>query len=106
MKHTTGGDHPETQGSHDEVYTDGSKVERVGAAAFINSHFQDGETTCRQLSKRLPDNSIIFAAEATAITLALNYCRHMGPVLNDSILLVNYILQVCIIFGSIVILST
>ena len=69
------------QGSHDEVYKDVSKMnERVGAAAVINRQFQDGETTCQQLSKRLPDNSTIFAAEATAITLALNYYRHMGPV--------------------------
>ena len=74
----------EAQGSHDEVNTDGSKInERVGAAAVINRHFQDGEATCRQLSKRLPDNSTIFAAEATAITLALNYYRHMGPVHHD-----------------------
>ena len=72
------------QGSHDDVYTDGSKMnERVGAAAFINRHFQDGETTCRQLSKRLPDNSTIFAAEATAIILALHYYRHVGPVHHD-----------------------
>ena len=74
----------EAQGSHDEVYTDGSKMnEKVGAAAVINRHFQDNETTRRQLSKRLPDNSTIFAAEATAITLALNYYRHMGPVHHD-----------------------
>ena len=73
----------EAQGSHDEVYTDGSKIyERVGAAAVINRHFQNGET-CRQLSKRLPDNSTIFAAEATAISLALNYYQHMGPVPHD-----------------------
>ena len=74
----------EAQGSHDEVYTDGSKMnERVGAAAVINRHFQDGETTCRQLCIRLPDNSTIFAAEATAISLALNYNQHMGPVHHD-----------------------
>ena len=74
----------EALGSHDEVYTDGSKMnERVGAAAVINRHFQNGETTCRQLSKRLPDNSTIFAAEATAISLALNYYQHMGPVHHD-----------------------
>ena len=37
------------QGSHDEVYTDGSKInERVGAAAVVKRHFQNGETTCRQ----------------------------------------------------------
>ena len=36
-------------------------------------YIQNGEATCRQLSKRLPDNSTIFAAEATAISLALNY---------------------------------
>ena len=32
---------------------------------------------------RLPDNSTIFAAEATAISLALNYYQHMGPVHHD-----------------------
>ena len=74
----------EAQGSHDEVYTDGSKMnERVGTAAVINRHFQNGETTCRQLSKRLPDSSTIFAAEATAISLALNYYQHMGPFHHD-----------------------
>ena len=74
----------DAQGPHDEVYTDGSKInERVGAAAVVNRHFQNGETTCRQLSKRLPDNSTIFAAEATAITLALDYYRHMDPVQHD-----------------------
>ena len=72
------------QGSHDEVYTDGSKMnERVGAAAVINPHFQNGETTCCQLSKRLPDNNNIFATEATAISLALNYYQHMGTVHHD-----------------------
>ena len=77
----------EAQGSHDEVYIDGSKMnERVGAAAVINRHLQNGETTCRQLSKRLPDNSTIFAAEATAISLALNYYQHMGPVHHDVVI--------------------
>ena len=76
----------EAQGSHDEVYTDGSKMnERVGAAVVINRHFESGETTCRQLSKRLPSNSTIFAAEATAIRLALNFYQHMGPVHHDVI---------------------
>ena len=56
---------------------------RVGAAAVINRHFQNGETTCRQLPKRLPDNTTIFAAEATAISLALNYYQNMGPVHHD-----------------------
>ena len=74
----------EAQGSHDEVYTDGSNMyEKVGAAAVINRHFQNGETACRQLSKRLPDNSTIFAAEATAISRALNYYQHMDPVHHD-----------------------
>ena len=71
----------DAQRPHHEVYTDGSKInERVGAAAVVNCHFQNGETICRQLSKRLPDNSSIFAAEATAIILALDYYRHMDPV--------------------------
>ena len=71
-------------GPHDEVYTDGSKIdERVGAATVINRHFQNGEITCRCLSKRLPDNSTIFAAEATVITLALDYYEHMEPVRHD-----------------------
>ena len=72
-----------TQGSHDDVYTDGSKIdERVGAAAVINRHFQNREITLCCLSKRLPNNSTRFAAEATAITLALDYYRHMEPVRN------------------------
>ena len=51
------------QGPHDEVYTDGFKInERVGAAAVVNRHFKNGKMICRQLSKRHPDNSIIFAA--------------------------------------------
>ena len=74
----------EAQGSHDEVYTDGSKRnERVAAATVINRHFQNGETTCCQLSKRLPDTSTIYAAEATAISLALNHYQNMGPVHHD-----------------------
>ena len=37
----------DAQGTCDEVYTDGSKInERVGAAAVINRHFQNGEMTC------------------------------------------------------------
>ena len=49
-------------------------------AAVINRHFQNGETTCHELQKSLPDISTIFAAEATAIGLALNYYWYMGPV--------------------------
>ena len=77
----------DAQGPHDELYIDASKIdERVGAAAVINRHFRNGETTCRQLSKRLPNNSTILAAEATAITLALNYYRHMDPVQHDVVI--------------------
>ena len=35
--------------------------------------------------KRLPGNNTIFAAEATAISLALNYYRYMGPVCLQAI---------------------
>ena len=80
----------ETQWSHDEVYTDGLKMnEIVGAAAAINRHFLDGETTSCHLSKRLPDNSTIFAAEATANALALNYYQCMGPVHHDVVVYSN-----------------
>ena len=57
--------------------------ERVGEAAVVNRHFQISETTCRHLFKRMTDNSTISAAEATAITLALDYYRHMDPVHHD-----------------------
>ena len=50
---------------------------RVGAVVVFNSHFQNGETTCYQLSKILPDNSTIFVAEATTISLALGYYQDM-----------------------------
>ena len=74
----------ETQGSHDDVSTDGSKMnERVGAAAAINRHFQSGKTTCRHLSKRLPNSSTIFVAAVIAIALAVNYNWYMGTVHHD-----------------------
>ena len=77
-------EHHEAHGSHDEVYTDGSKMdERVGAGAVINHHSRMVRQPAPQLSKRLPDNSTNFAAEATAITLALNYYWHIGPVHHD-----------------------
>ena len=56
-----------TQGSYNEVYTEGFKMKGTGARAAINCHFQNGEKTCRHLSY-LPDNSTIFNAEATAVT--------------------------------------
>ena len=35
-------EYPDAQGPHDEVYTDGSKVdERAGAASVINRHFPE-----------------------------------------------------------------
>ena len=49
----------------------------------VHLHFQNGVTTCRHLSKRLPDMSTGFAAEAKAISLALNYYQHIGPVHQD-----------------------
>ena len=71
-------------GQHDEVSTDGCKInERVGAASVINRHFQNGETTGRELSKRPPIIITIFTAEATAITLSLDYYRYMDLVQHD-----------------------
>ena len=45
----------EAQGSHDEVYTDGSKMnEKVGAAAVINSSTLTQCPVCRQLRVKTP----------------------------------------------------
>ena len=60
--------------------------QRVGAVAVINHHLQNVETTCRHLSKNLPDNSPIFASGARAIILAMNYYLHMGPFHHDVII--------------------
>ena len=49
----------------------------------INRHSQNGETTCHQLSKRLPDHNTMFTDYVTAITLALDYYQHMGQVHHD-----------------------
>ena len=57
--------------------------ETVGAAVVINRYFQNGETACCQLSKRLPDKAPFFAAEVAAITPVLNCYQHMGPVHHD-----------------------
>ena len=77
-------EYQESIGVHDEVYTDGSKVnERVGAAAAVRRHFRNGETTERHFLKRLPDGSSIFAAEATAIEMALEYYSVMPAVGHD-----------------------
>ena len=65
------------------MYTDGSKInEKVGATAVIKRLFQDGKTT-RNLSKRLPDGSSIFSAEANAIILALDYYKAMPAWRSD-----------------------
>ena len=75
-----------TSGTHLRLGPDCSlmapKWQRVGAEAVINRHFQSGETTCRHLTKRLPDKSTIFA---TVITLALNYYQHIASVHHDVI---------------------
>ena len=79
-------EYQDEQGNHDEVYTDGSKInEKVGAAAVIKRLFQDGKTTWN-LSKRLPDGSSIFSAEATAIILALDYYNAMPAVRHDVVI--------------------
>ena len=58
---------------------------RVRPATVIERHFQNGETTCRRLSRRIPDESTIYAADATAITLALDFYRVLGPVQHDAV---------------------
>ena len=68
----------ETQGSLDEVHTDGSKMnQRVVAVAFISRIVGQPATNRPQ---KLPYNSTIFDSEATNISLAENYNRHMVPV--------------------------
>ena len=47
-------EYPDAQGPHDEVYTDGSKIEeRVGAAAVINRHFQNGKIAFSTVQKKV-----------------------------------------------------
>ena len=46
-------------------------------------YFQNGETTCCNLPTRLPDNSTLIAAGATAITMEVNYYWYMDPVHHD-----------------------
>ena len=70
----------EAQGSHDEVYTDGSNVSESWGNS---SHQPPFPEWWDNLPPRLPDNSTIFAAEATAISLVLNYYQHMGPFHHD-----------------------
>ena len=75
-------EYQDEQGNHEEVYTDGSKInEKVGAAAVIKRLFRDGKTT-RNLSKRLPDGS----AEATAIMLSLDYYNTMPAMRHDVVI--------------------
>lgn len=76
-----------TQGIHDEVYTDGSKMDdKVGAAAIIKHRLSNGEIITRTRSKRLHDNSTVFSAEATAIMLALEYYATQ-PALNHDVII-------------------
>ena len=78
-------EYQDEQGNHDKVYTDGSKInEKLGAAAIVRL-FQEGKTT-RNLSKRLPDGSSVFSAEATAIILALDCYNAMPAVRLDVVI--------------------
>ena len=69
------------------------------SAAVINRHFYNGETTRHQLSKWLPDNSTIFAAEATSISLVLKYYRHMGCQITREHMLVSDGYQAIVALG-------
>ena len=51
--------------AHTAIYTDGSKQEERVACAAVSQH--------EVLSRRLPNDSSIFSAEASAISLALSY---------------------------------
>ena len=74
------------RGLNNEAYTQTyPRQTRVGAAAVIKYHFQNGEITFRCLFKRLSNNNTIFAAEAAAITLALDYYQRMEPVRHDAV---------------------
>ena len=73
----------EVQGSHDEVYSDGSKMnERVGAAAVINRHFQNGETTCRQQPARQQQHLCSWGYSHQS---GFELYQHMGPVHHDEV---------------------
>ena len=70
----------ETRVSHDEVYTDGSKMkEREATVAVINHHFQNGETTWY-----LYKNGHTTAPPLLLrLQPSLNYYRHMGQLHHD-----------------------
>ena len=70
----------EAQGSHDEVYTDGSKMNESGGSSGHQPPFPEWRDNLPPTVKK---TITIFAAEATAISLALNYYQHMGPVHHD-----------------------
>ena len=53
-----------------------------GTRTSFKKHISVLKTQCKE-ALRLPDISNIFAAEATAISLALNYFQHMGTVNHD-----------------------
>ena len=74
----------ETQWSHNELYTDGSRMNEIlgkqQSCTAISRMVRQPADTCPKICQ---DTSTIFAAEATIITVALHYNRHMGPVHHD-----------------------
>ena len=61
----------------------GGVHEVLWADVGLAPHLRSTSVCWRHSARRLSDNSNIFAAEATAISLALNYYQHMGTVNHD-----------------------
>ena len=77
----------EAQGAHDEKYTDDSKMNESGDSSGQQPPFPERwDNLPPTVQKTARENSTIFAAEATAISLALNYYQHMGPVHQDVVI--------------------
>ena len=74
------GEYRDAVGTHEDVYTARPTIhEIVGAAAVIKRHFQNGETTCHQLPKKLLDNS-------TTLDTCVRFCwvpSHCGIESNE-----------------------
>ena len=74
----------EAQGSHDEVYTDGSKMNESGGSSGHQPPFPEWwDNLPPTVQKTCQTTAPSLQLRPTAISLALNYYQHMSPVHHD-----------------------